>query len=91
MHEAKVKEKEQTSNTEISVNDEITFKIGWDMVPHSLMNEVKDKLMIVCGWGTNATFHNKRRGSTPITIAERNAIESIFAEYGIDAWTGQRV
>lgn len=67
-----------------------TFSEGYYALPIGKVKDVKYRLMSELGWSIS-TFHYKRRGETPIKEAEQLFIEELFAEYGIDAWTGKNL
>lgn len=65
-----------------------TFNESYYSLPANAIKSVKHRMMTEMNWSIS-TFHYKRRGESPIKPDEVGKIEKLFAEYGIDAWTGK--
>lgn len=65
------------------------FRKGYDMLPSKFKTNVRIKIMNGCDWLTQQTFYNKLNGKKIIRSPEKIVIEKIFAEYNLDAWTGE--
>lgn len=67
------------------------FERGYEMLPFKYQINVRDDIMIECGWTALMTFHNKRRGLRRIFKLEIPVIEKHFAKHNINPWTGERL
>jgi len=66
------------------------FWKAFESLPHKEMRPVKDELREQLGWSIS-NFQYKKRGESPIREDEAVLIESIFAGFGLDAWTGEKI
>ncbi len=60
------------------------FLLGWSQVPIGKAAEAKSRIMDALGISTRASWSNRLRGLYFLSLAERTAIENVFADYGID-------
>jgi hypothetical protein len=63
--------------------DTFSFQKGWFQVRQGEVAEVRSKIMAKIGITTRMGFLNRLNGDTIGTEADREAIERVFAEYGI--------
>ena len=69
------------------MNNNFSFQKGWYQIPQGKVADVRKKISAKLGITTRMAFMNRLNGETFGTIAEREAIERIFAEYNItDVW-----
>ncbi len=68
------------------------FIRAYDMLPGGIQYDVRDEIIKSCGWSCESkslsTFHNKRRGATPISRLEAKELKRVFKKYNIDVETG---
>jgi hypothetical protein len=81
--------KNKQSNTVNVVSD--NFIVAYGMVPADYQTPLRKKIMDECDWQTDMTFHSKRKGDVKIRKPEVPVIEAAFAEYNINAWTGEYI
>jgi hypothetical protein len=63
------------------------FMRGWNQVPKSKMNEVREAIMIQLNLASFSTFYSRLKGIPEPTMSEGEKICEVFAEYGItDVW-----
>lgn len=69
------------------------FAKAYDLLPAGVQSNVRDKIKDTCDWQAESkecgTFHNKRKGASPINKLEAKALKTIFAKYNIDVATGE--
>mgnify|MGYP007108682335 CR=1 FL=1 len=64
-----------------------SFKKGWVQVPKNKSDEVRNRIMVVLGLQARNSFYIRLRGAIEPKVSEAQAIEKIFAMYGItDIW-----
>jgi hypothetical protein len=66
-----------------------SFKKGFDQVQHKDVTEVKKKIMSALKITTRAAWGFRLNGTIEPKVSEAQAIESIFAEYGITEIWGE--
>ena len=73
------------------------FSRGLDMVKRTrpladytdCLNELREVILTTEKRGCSlASYYNKLNGRTPLTIAEEERINAIFARYGVTEWHG---
>ena len=63
------------------------FLKGWKKVPQGAAKELKQKIKDSLGIVSDAAFYSRMRGEVIPLISQFEAIEKIFAMYGItDIW-----
>lgn len=63
------------------------FKKGWDKVPKSKIQDVRNDLMAVLRITSLTAFYSRMKGIPEPTMSEGEDIVAVFAEYGItDIW-----
>lgn len=63
------------------------FKKGWQQVPRSKTEEVKNAIKEQLGISSNPAFYARVRGTVELKISEADKVVEIFAAYGItDIW-----
>ncbi len=67
------------------------FRRGYGMIPGDYQTEVRDEIMKLCGWESFVTFSHKKNGIVSIRPPEITIIESVFSEYQLNPWTGERI
>jgi len=60
-----------------------SFQKGWYQLRQCEVADVRNKIQAKLGTTTRMAFLNRLNGVTQGTPAERDAIEKVFAEYGI--------
>lgn len=75
-------------NTENTVH---TFEKAFNSQPAWLQKMLRAKIIYRCGWESRTTFYNKLNGTTPIKPPEKAVIALLFAEHGIDSWSGDEL
>lgn len=68
----------------------LSFKSAFDELNASNQRAVKRQLKVLTGW-SEPTFYSKIKSRTRLTILEQNVIRDVFATYGLDAWTGEKL
>lgn len=64
-----------------------SFRKAWAQVPMGKLTEVQARIMAALKLQTKNTFYIRLRGEVEPKVSEAEAIESIFADYGItDVW-----
>lgn len=67
------------------------FNAAINALPTELRKIAKKSIMEKCYLNTNVQFDNRRTGRTTIREYEAIQIINVFAEYGIDAITGNEL
>lgn len=68
------------------MNNNFSFRRGWLQLRSMDMPSVKEKIQRQLAVG-DASFYKRLRGEVEPKVSEAEAIEKIFAEYGIkDVW-----
>lgn len=64
-----------------------SFKKGWNQLKHVDLEQARIKLMDALGLTTTPPFYQRLNGKVEPKVTEAEAIERIFAEYGItEVW-----
>jgi hypothetical protein len=63
--------------------EQFSFQKGWSQVQNKDVRAVKEKIMSALGIKTRVSWYQRLYGNIEPRISEVQAIESIFAEYGI--------
>ena len=64
-----------------------SFKKGWNQLKHVDVEQVRNKLMDALKLTSTPPFYQRLNGKVEPKVTEAEAIEQIFAEYGItDVW-----
>jgi len=64
-----------------------SFKKGWLRVPQGDVAIVREKIMKALGVASEVAFLQRKRGEIIPKVTDVEAIEAVFAEYGItDVW-----
>ena len=64
-----------------------SFKKGWNQLKHVDVEQVRNKLMAALGLTSTPPFYQRLNGKVEPKVTEAEAIEQIFAEYGVtDVW-----
>ena len=67
--------------------EEFSFQNGWSQLRQKDVAECKEKIMVALGLTTRSGLGYRRNGDVGYTPAEQEAVERIFAEYGItEVW-----
>lgn len=75
--------------TEVNMKKDLRgFRAGFDSLPRKHLLEVRGILMEKCGW-SKQSFYHKCNGINKLHSLEIPVIEEVFAEFNIDAWTGE--
>lgn len=69
--------------------NEYSFKKGFNQVQIGKTSEVKEKLMSVLSITTRASWSSRLNGRIVPKVSEAQAIEKVFAEYGIKQIWGE--
>lgn len=73
------------------------FQRGLDQVYATCTAEEYSKCLKECltvcmtteeSCASKASFYNKRRGKRPLSVAEAQRLENVFAKYGVTDWRG---
>ena len=68
-------------------NEKFSFLKGFRQVPVGVVTEVRDKIVTALDLKSRTSFYNRLYGVSEPKITEYQAIEKVFAEYGItDCW-----
>ena len=68
-------------------NEKFSFLKGFRQVPVGVVAEVRDKIVTALDLKSRTSFYNRLYGVSEPKITEYQAIEKVFAEYGItDCW-----
>lgn len=63
------------------------FMRGWNQVPKSKTNEVREAIMSRLNIASFSTFYSRLKGEPEPTMSEGAKIEEVFSQYGIaDIW-----
>ena len=65
------------------------FSQAYKKVPAGALGLVRGRIMAECEWTSTATFYAKKTGKSNIKAPEWRVLVTIFAEYGINAFTGE--
>ena len=64
-----------------------SFRKGWFQLRQRDVAAVRSKIMAALDFTTQQAFRDRLAGRYPSSPAERQAIEGVFAEYGVgDIW-----
>lgn len=64
-----------------------SFKKGWNQLRHGDIEQARNKLMDALGLTSTPPFYQRLNGKVEPKVTEAEAIERIFAEYGItEVW-----
>jgi hypothetical protein len=66
------------------------FEAAYANLPYKHLRNVRRELQKRLQW-CPSTFHNKKRGDSPLRENEITIIKEIFERFGIDAWTGEKL
>ena len=75
---------EKESNT-----TKVGFLEAYNQLPAGIQGMVRNRIRKECEWEAHTTFYAKVNGTSPIKLPEWRVLREIFAEYGIDVFTGQ--
>lgn len=82
---------EKNTTDSNTLNEVKSFRKAYGMLPAARQLEFRDNLMSLCDWKTYKTFHQKRKGEVKITKLESPVILDAFADYNINAITGEYI
>ena len=71
-------------------SDEFSFKKGYDQLPKSDYRKVRQEIMDVLKIRTLQSFYQRLNGQIEPKVSEAEAIEAVFAKYGITEVWGER-
>jgi hypothetical protein len=66
------------------------FNDAFNNLPHKYILIVRRELQKKLGWSPR-TFSYKRSGEYPLRENEVPVIQEIFARFGLNSWTGERI
>lgn len=75
---------EQTAANVKPGHEGYSFLAGWIQVQQRHITEVKTKIMAIVGVTTRAGWANRLRGDVIPKVTEKEQIEAVFKEYGIE-------
>lgn len=78
----------QEQTQKVRIKKEGGFKEAFHSLPHKLLPEARDKISELCFWNIN-TFNAMLKGTRKFRTYEIERIEEYFAQFNIDAWTGE--
>ncbi len=71
----------------MTTNNSFSFKKGWKKLPIGAAANVRVKIMDALGIKAKPNFYARLNGDVEPKVTEAQAIEGIFAEYGIkEVW-----
>jgi len=83
-------------NPIIQVNRRMRYEIqdgflsAFKKLPYGVVHGVRKKIMRDCAWSYQL-FTLKMKGKSTFTGLEKKYIEELFATYGINAWSGEKL
>jgi hypothetical protein len=75
---------EKEEETTMVDNSQYSFQRGWYRLRQSEVAEARAKIMAMFGITTRMAFIKRLNGDTMGIPSDRDAIERVFAEYGIE-------
>lgn len=71
------------------IGNQFSFAKGWGQLQQKDVSEVKEKIMKALHITAKSTFYNKLRGTIEPVASEKEAIVTIFNQYGITEIWGE--
>ncbi|NLH53714.1 MAG: hypothetical protein GX459_12810 [Bacteroidales bacterium] len=86
----------EIQNPIIQVNRRMRYEIpdgflsAFQKLPYGVVHRVRRKIMSDCSWSYQH-FVLKMKGKSTFTGLEKKYLEDLFATYGINAWSGEKL
>jgi hypothetical protein len=66
------------------------FSKAYRSLPYLAVRDARKKITAECSW-SRSLFDKKERGLTPFSNLEIRYIEDFFAQFNLNAWTGELI
>ena len=87
LYKSRIQKQITTQNNITMVNEKFSFKKGWSQIKQCDVKKCREQLMEVFNITTRAGFCKRLNGEIEPRISHVQAVEKIFAKYGIkDVW-----
>ncbi len=67
------------------------FRKAWDFFPRAIQAKIREEIKIEAAIDTYAQFHDRKIGRVIPREYEALAIIKVFAKWGVDAVTGEKI